>query len=159
MCGNPLMANRLDVVRSPSTRQNRQSENTLQKNPWRNGCGFGSDDGLELSAWTRYLPPEIAEQDAEESQAREPLILKLLSRRSTHLNLRVPWGMKDRPVLVLKRQHLLQSFGKLIQLGFKPFFLHDFFSGKNPYSATTPYHSHLFTNRAEKTHTFETISR
>ena len=27
----------------------------------------------------RYLPPEIAQQDAEETQAREPLILKLLS--------------------------------------------------------------------------------
>ena len=27
----------------------------------------------------RYLPPEIAEHDAEESRAREPLILQLLS--------------------------------------------------------------------------------
>eukprot|EP00435_Cladocopium_sp_Y103_P073232 s33_g42.t2 len=33
----------------------------------------------KLSDLPRYLPPEIAQQDAEETQAREPLILKLLS--------------------------------------------------------------------------------
>lgn len=46
------------------------------------GLGLGA-----VAMESRYLPPEIAEQDAEESQAREPLILKLLSRHSTHLDI------------------------------------------------------------------------
>lgn len=33
----------------------------------------------ESAIFGRYLPPEIAEHDAEECRAREPLILQLLS--------------------------------------------------------------------------------
>ena len=34
---------------------------------------------LQLGENCRYLPPDIAQQDAEETEAREPLILRLLS--------------------------------------------------------------------------------